>query len=169
MLNFILSVRKPGEARNWISLDPACQSRIRANLRLIAIGTAPIMLRYRAEIESCLFRRGIPPGPADIAGGIAKPLDHDRSQILGLAGHAGAGTDGVAVLMPKMRRRLALLQRAGGLHHQLAEMQDAQIRGAEMFAGAVGDPALAVLHRGVLFGHALDAGVAFGFLQVAVD
>jgi hypothetical protein len=38
-----------------------------------------------------------------------------------------------------------------------------------MFAGAVGDPALAVLHRGVLFGDALDAGVAVGLLQLAID
>ncbi len=38
-----------------------------------------------------------------------------------------------------------------------------------MFAGAIGDRALAVLHGGVLLGHALDAGVALGLLQLAVD
>src|SRR5712691_5773224 len=48
-------------------------------------------------------------------------------------------------------------------------MQNAKIGRAEMFTGAVGDRALAVLHRGVLLGHALDAGVAFGLLQLAVD
>ena len=106
---------------------------------------------------------------ADIAGLIAEALDHHRGQILGLVRHAGAGAHGVAVLMREMRRRLALLQRAGGFHHQLAEMHDAEIGRAEMLAGAVGDRALAVLHRGVLFGHALDAGVAVGLLQLAVD
>jgi hypothetical protein len=50
-----------------------------------------------------------------------------------------------------MRGRLALLQRAGAIHHQFAEMQDAEISGPEMLAGAVGDRALAVLHSGVLF------------------
>src|SRR5437762_13174814 len=48
-------------------------------------------------------------------------------------------------------------------------MQDAQISGAEMLAIAIGDRTLAVLHGGVLLGHALDAGVAFGLLQLAVD
>src|SRR3954464_11187239 len=48
-------------------------------------------------------------------------------------------------------------------------MHDAEIRRAEMLAGAVGDQALAVLHGGVLFGDALDAGIAFGLLQLAVD
>ena len=38
-----------------------------------------------------------------------------------------------------------------------------------MFPGAVGNRALAVLHRGVLFGDALDTGVARGLLQLAVD
>src|ERR1700688_3578352 len=38
-----------------------------------------------------------------------------------------------------------------------------------MLAGAVGDRALAVLHRGVLLGHALDAGIALCLLQLAVD
>ena len=71
--------------------------------------------------------------------------------------------------MLEVRRRLALLQRAGGIHHQLAEMHDAEIGRAEMFAGAVGDRPLAVLHGGVLFGHALDAGVAIGLLQLAID
>ena len=71
--------------------------------------------------------------------------------------------------MPKMRRRVALLQRAGRIHHQFAEMQDAEIGRPQMFAAAVGDRALAVLHRGVLLGDALDAGVAFRLLQLAVD
>src|SRR5258707_4431342 len=38
-----------------------------------------------------------------------------------------------------------------------------------MLPGASGDPALAVLHGGVLFGHALDAGVTAGLLQFAID
>src|SRR2546423_13288056 len=38
-----------------------------------------------------------------------------------------------------------------------------------MFAGPVGDRSLAVLHRRVLLGDTLDAGVAFGLLQLAVD
>src|SRR6266699_5942911 len=48
-------------------------------------------------------------------------------------------------------------------------MHDAEIGRAEMFTAAVGDWALAVLHRGVLLGHALDPGIAFGLLQPAVD
>ena len=60
-------------------------------------------------------------------------------------------------------------QRAGRLHHQLAEMHDAEIGRAEMLTGAVGDRALAVLHRGVLLGDALDAGIAPGPLQLAID
>ena len=109
------------------------------------------------------------PRPPDIAGRLAEALHHHGGQILGLIGHAGAGTHGVAVLMLKMLGRMALLQRAGAVHHQFAEMHDAEVGRAEMFAGAVGDRALAVLHRGVLLGHALDAGVAFGLLQLAVS
>src|ERR1700733_4695682 len=48
-------------------------------------------------------------------------------------------------------------------------MHDAEIGRAEMLAGAVGDRSLAVLHRGVLFRDALDAGIAFGLLQLAID
>src|SRR5260370_502048 len=48
-------------------------------------------------------------------------------------------------------------------------MHDAEIGRAEMLAGAVGDRALAVLYGRVLLGHALDAGVALGLLQLAVD
>src|SRR3989442_10627306 len=48
-------------------------------------------------------------------------------------------------------------------------MHDAEIGRSEMLAGAVGDRALAVLHGGVLFGNALDAGVALGLLQFSVD
>ena len=71
-------------------------------------------------------------------------------EILGLVGDAGAGAHGVAVLMRQMRGSLALLQRAGGVHDELAELHDAEIGRAEMLAGAVGDRALAVLDRGVL-------------------
>src|SRR5438105_1424663 len=92
-----------------------------------------------------LLRRRVPLRPPDIARRIAEPLDHDRGQILRLAGDARTRAHGVAVLMFEMRGRLALLQRAGALHHQFAEMQDAEIGWPEMFAGAVGDPALAVL------------------------
>src|ERR1700722_6351765 len=114
------------------------------------------------------LRRGVP-WRSDIAGFLAEALEHDRGQILGLGGDAAAGTHRVAVLMPELRRPLALLQRAGGLHHQFAEMHDAEIGRAETLAGAVGDRPLAVLHRGVLFRDALDAGIAFGLLQLAVD
>src|SRR4051812_21839685 len=38
-----------------------------------------------------------------------------------------------------------------------------------MLLGTIGDRALAVLHRGVLFGDALDAGITAGLLQFAVD
>src|ERR1700687_5207396 len=93
---------------------------------------------------------------ADIAGRVPKPLDHHRGQVLFLIGHAGAGAHGVAVLVREMSRPLSLLQRAGALHHQFAEMHDAEIGRAEMLAGTVGDRTLAVLDRGVLFGHALD-------------
>jgi hypothetical protein len=71
--------------------------------------------------------------------------------------------------MRKLRRLLAPLQRAGAIHHQFAKVQNAEIGRAEMFAGAVGDRALAVLHCGVLLRHALDAGIAFCLLQLAVD
>src|SRR5215216_1113694 len=116
-----------------------------------------------------LLRRRIPAGTPHIARRVAEPLDHDRGEVLGLAGDAGAGAHGIAILVLEVRRRFAFLQRAGGIHHQLAEMHDAEIGRAEMFAGAVGDRALAVLHRGVLFRHALDAGVAVGLLQLAID
>src|SRR3954447_19623777 len=109
--------------------------------------------------DSALLRRRVPARTADIARRIAEPFDHHCREVLRLAGDAGAGADGVAVLMLQMRRRLAVLHCAGGVHHEPAEMQNAEISGPEMFAGAVGDRALAVLHGGVLFGDALDAGV----------
>src|SRR5258706_16344017 len=74
------------------------------------------------------------PRPPDEAGRLAKTLDHDRGQVFCLVRHAGAGTHGVAVLMRKMRGRLALLQRAGRIHHQSSEMHDTEIGGAEMLA-----------------------------------
>src|SRR3984893_1905904 len=107
--------------------------------------------------------------PTDIPRRIAKTFRHHRGQVFCLARHAGAGAHGVAVLMREMRRRQSLLQRAGAFHHQFAKMHDAQISRAEMLAGAVGDRALAVLHSCVLFGDALDTGVAFCFLQLALD
>src|SRR4051812_13741547 len=116
----------------------------------------------------CLLRRR-DPGRADKARGIAESLDHNRVEVLGLAGDAGAGTHRVAVLLFQMRRRSAQGQRTRRLHYQFAEMHDAEIGGAEMLARAVGDRALAVLHGGILFGDALDAGVAPGLLQLAVD
>src|SRR5882724_3225242 len=122
--------------------------------------------RWHSKIAS-LRRRGL--RPPDKPCRVAEALDHDGGQVLGLVRHAGAGAHGVAVLMRKMRWALPLLQRAGAVHHQFPEMQDAKIGRAEMFAGAVGDRALAVLHGGVLLGHALDAGVALGLLQLAVD
>src|SRR3954447_18915584 len=96
--------------------------------------------------------------PADIAARIAKTLDHHGWQVLGLAGDAGAGAHRVTVLMRQMRRRFALLQRAGRFHHQLTEMHDAKVGRPEMLAGAIRDRALAVLYRGVLLRHALDTG-----------
>src|SRR3989442_6172392 len=102
----------------------------------------------------------------DIARRVAEPLDHDRGEVLCLAGDAGAGSHRVTVLMLEVRRRVALLQRAGGIHDELAEMHDAEIGRAEMLAGAVGDRTLAVLHGGVPFGHGPDAGVAAGPLHV---
>src|SRR3954453_7140652 len=61
------------------------------------------MERPRANnLHSPLLRRRIPPRPPDIARRIAKPLDHHGRQILRLAGHAGAGAHGVAVLMRKV-------------------------------------------------------------------
>src|SRR6185436_11377822 len=68
---------------------------------------------------SCaLLRRRIPARTTDIARRVAEPLDHDRGEVLGLAGNAGAGAHRIAILMLEVRRRLALLQRAGGIHHQ---------------------------------------------------
>src|SRR5580693_306661 len=57
-----------------------------------------------------LLRRGVAVRPPDITRRITKTLDHHRRQVLGLAGHAGAGAHGVAVLGFEMRRRLAALQ-----------------------------------------------------------
>src|SRR4029450_3964813 len=94
--------------------------------------------------SSALLRRRVPPRLPDIPCRIAEPLDHDSREILGLAGDAGAGTYRVALLILQMRGCLAPLQRAGGLHHQLAEVHDAEIGGPKMFAGAIGDRALAV-------------------------
>src|SRR5258708_5855272 len=106
---------------------------------------------------------------SDKAGRHAVATHQDVGQVFCFTRHAGAGTHGVAGLTRKMRRRLALLQRARRIHHQFAEMHDAEIGRAEMLACAVGDRALAVLHRGVLLGDALDPGVAFCLLQLAVD
>src|SRR4051812_4527788 len=47
---------------------------------------------------------------------------------------------------------------AGGAEDRAAEPDDAEIGGAEVLAGAVGDQALAVLDRGVLLRQTLDAG-----------
>src|SRR6266513_4683733 len=98
----------------------------------------------RAMTEAWLLRRR-GPRPPDIAGRVAEALHHHSRQILGFVRYAGAGAHGVAVLMPELRRRFALLQRAGAIHHQFAKMQDAEIGRPEMLAGAVGDRALAVL------------------------
>src|ERR1700733_5413220 len=95
--------------------------RVRANAR-------PGMTALRTSLR----RRG--PRPPHKPRRVAKTLDHDGGQVLGLAGHAAAGTHGVAVLMLKMRWGLALLQRAGAVHHQFAEMHDAEIGGSEMLA-----------------------------------
>ena len=62
--------------------------------------------------------------------------------------------------MPRRRGLGALLQRAGGAHHQLAELDDADVGRPEMLPGAVLDRALAVLDRGILIGNAADAGEA---------
>src|SRR5579883_1470402 len=116
-----------------------------------------------------LLLRCSDPRPPHKTRRIPKTLDHYRGQVLGLVCHTGAGTHSVAVLMAKVWRNLALLQRAGEFHDGFAEMHDAKIGRAEMLAGAVGNRALAVLQRGVLLGDALDAGVAFGLLQLAID
>src|SRR4029079_10267391 len=147
-----------------------CEERSDEAIHLSVMPRYGLLRFARNDGETApLLRRGIPPRSSDKAGWIAEALDHHGGQIFRLAGHAGAGAHGVAVLVLDVRRRFALLQRAGGLHHQLAEMHDAQIGGAEMLAGPVGDKALAVLHRSVLFGDALDAGIAFGLLQLAID
>src|SRR5712692_2894847 len=78
------------------------------------------------------------PWPPDKPGRVAEALDHHRGQVLGFVRHAGAGTHGVAVLMRKLRRLLASLQRAGAIHQQFAKVQNAEIGRAKMFAGAVG-------------------------------
>src|SRR6185312_17147522 len=120
-----------------------------------------------ARLQALLRRHGA--RPADEAGRVAKTFDHHGGELLALVGNAGTGAHGVAVLMRDMRRRLALLKRARRLHHQFAEMHDAEIGRPKMLAGAVGDRTLAVLHRGVLLGDALDAAIAPGLLQLAVD
>src|ERR1700734_1409363 len=88
------------------------------------------------------------PWPPDITGGITKPLEHHGRQVLRLVRHATAGTNGVAILMRQMCGRRARLQRACALHDDFTKMHDAEIGGAEMLAGAVGDRTLAVLHGG---------------------
>ena len=52
-----------------------------------------------------MLLRGRDPRRTDKARGIAESFDHNRSQVFGLAGNAGAGAHGVAVLMRQMRRR----------------------------------------------------------------
>src|SRR5947208_2538496 len=77
--------------------------------------------------ECALLRRCIPAGMTDIARRVAEPFDHDRGEVLCLAGDAGAGSYRVTILMLEVRRRVARLQRAGGIHHSLSEMHDAKI------------------------------------------
>src|SRR2546430_14812156 len=84
-----------------------------------------------------LRRRGT--RPPDIAGRVAEALHHHSRQILGFVRHAGAGAHGVAVLMPKLRRRVALLPSAGAIHHPFAAMPNVQVRRAQMLAGGGGD------------------------------
>src|SRR5882757_6766313 len=105
--------------------------------------------RAPASDNSTLLRRRATRA-SDTTCGVAEALDHHRGQILALVRDTGAGADGVAVLMRHVRRRFAGLQLALRLHHQLAEMHDAQISRPKMLAGAVDDRALAVLHGGVL-------------------
>src|SRR5437879_5417732 len=64
--------------------------------------------RDKLDRPAFLLRRG-GSRPPDKPGRLAEALHHDRGQILGLVRHAGAGTHGVAVLVRKMRGRLALL------------------------------------------------------------
>jgi len=68
----------------------------------------PVMQRHRLlrsarndgeRAPRPLFRRGVPPRSSDEPGRIAEPLNHHSGDILGLAGDAGAGAHGVAVLM----------------------------------------------------------------------
>src|SRR5579863_3764214 len=106
---------------------------------------------------------------ADKTSGIAEPFHHHLRQILRFMRDVAAGAHRIAFLMGKMRRSYALSKRAGRLHDQFSEMHDAKIGRAEMLARAVRDRALAVLHRGVLFRDALDAGIALGLLKLAVD
>src|SRR6266702_6050886 len=124
--------------------------------------------RCIALVTSALLRR-CNPGTTDEARDVAETIQHHRGQILGLAGDAGTGAHRVAILMRGLRWQLAVLKRARQIHHDFPEMHDAEIGRTEMLAGPVGDRALAVLHGGVLLGDALDAGIAPGPLELAVD
>jgi len=65
---------------------------------------------------------------------VAEALDHDRGQVLGLC--ASRRRRSARRSGPDAQDAVgsALLQRAGAVHHQFPEMQDAKIGRAEMFA-----------------------------------
>src|SRR5580704_14450699 len=90
------------------------------DVRHSAAGTAIIVAD---RVQGAPLLRRSDPSSSDVTRRIAEALGHHRGQVLGLAGDAGAGAHGVAVLRFEMRRRLAPLQRAGRIHYQLSKMQ----------------------------------------------
>jgi hypothetical protein len=84
-------------------------------------------------------------------------------------GDPAARAHGIFLRCPCSLRLLALLQRPGGAHDELAELDDPEVGRAEMLARAVLDRPLAVLDRRILLADAGDAGEGRGLLLMAVD
>src|SRR5215510_4758437 len=95
---------------------------------------------------------------ADIAVAMAEALGHHGGKAAIGRRHPGTGTDCILFWRSGRFRLPALLQRTGSAHHQLAELDDAEIGRTKMLPGAVLDRALAVLDRRVLLADAGDAG-----------
>src|SRR5512139_921728 len=100
---------------------------------------------------------------------MTETFGHDCSEILAWIGDPGAGSHGISLSSLCRFRLIALLQGTGRTHHELAELDDAEIGRTEMLPGAVLDRALAVLDRRVLFADAGDAGEALVLLRRAID
>src|SRR5262245_24316862 len=100
---------------------------------------------------------------------MAETFGHDLRQTLVRRGHPAARAHRVTFCSLRRSWFLPVAKGAGGAHHELAELDNAEVGGAKMLPGAILDRTLAVLDGGVLLADPGDAGEARGFLLPPID